>query len=123
MHRVPCRAFCLDLCILLVIWCFLLEPVTPHRVVLHSAVSMPRGVLGALWVVCLLYNASGSCNWCLGVCGHCVVVLGLISVIVCLLMANWMSVEIAVVAKWLFFFLFAVRILAVHDTALASFWG
>jgi hypothetical protein len=66
---------------------------------------LPRGGLGARWVVWLLYNASGSCNWCLVVCGRCVVDLGLSSVVVCLLVVNWMSVEIAWLAIW-FFFLF-----------------
>jgi len=64
-----------------------------------------RGELGVRWVVWLLYNASGSCNWWLVVCGRCVVDLGLSSVIGCLLVVNWMSVEIAWLAKW-FFFLF-----------------
>jgi len=64
-----------------------------------------RGELGVRWVVWLLYNASGSCNWWLVVCGRCVVDLGLSSVIVCLLVVNWMSVEIAWLARWFFFLL------------------
>jgi hypothetical protein len=70
----------------------------------HSDFRVPRGFAGARSVVGMLYNASGSCIWWLGVCGHCVVVLGIISVLVCLLVVNWMSVEIAGVSCWLFFF-------------------
>jgi hypothetical protein len=84
---------------------------------------LPRGGLGARWVVWLLYNASGSCNWCLVVCGRCVVDLGLSSVVVCLLVVNWMSVEIAWLAIWFFFFYFCIWILGVHDTAHVAFWG
>jgi len=100
-------------------FCFLKTPgktgnsghsVTPHGRGLYLALKTPRGGQGARLVVWLLYNASGWCNWWLVVCGHCVVVLGGSSEIGCLLVVNWMSVEIACVANWLFFlFLYFVR--------------
>jgi len=85
---------------------------------------MPRGNAGARSVVGRLYNAFGSCIWWLGVCGHCVVFLAFMSVLVCLLVVNWMSVENACVSWWLFFFILqGVRNILVHDSALAAFWG
>jgi len=91
---------------------------------LHSDFRMPRGNAGARSVVGRLYNASGSCIWWLGVCGHCVVVLAFMSVLVCLLVVSWMSVENAGVSCWLFFLFLHVDFdIAVHDSALAAFWG
>jgi len=113
MHRVPCRPFChLRVCLLKIRANVENSghSVTPHGRGLYLALKVPRGGQGARLVVWLLYNASGWCNWWLVVCGHCVVVLGGSSEIGCLLVVNWMSVEIACVANWLFFlFLYFVR--------------
>jgi len=52
-----------------------------------------------------VHNASGQCNWWLDVSYHCLLDVRFRSVILCWLMASWMNVANAVVARCFFFFL------------------
>jgi len=70
----------------------------------RPCVAVPYSGMSVHLLFELLYSVSGQCNWLMVVCCHCVLDVRPSSVIVCWLMAIWMNVGDAVIARWLFFF-------------------